>query len=119
MINFNDGAAGNSRSASPTSIPTLKLENLSQDFKTANILETRQVDGKYGKQVAVKLTFGGGTYIWYLKLNNPNLRFLVQAFGQDETTWAGNEFMLGLEHDSFNNRLQMRCKVKEAKTAKR
>lgn len=112
MINLNEQQSS-TRRGNASSIPALKLENLSQDKRTAKILETRQVEGKYGKQVAVKMTYGGGTYIWYLKLNNPNLRFLVDNFGQDENAWAGNEFLIGLEHDSFNNNLQIRCSLKE------
>ena len=116
MINLNEESKG--RRGSQSSIPALKLENLSQDKRTCKVLETRQVTGTYGKQVAVKVTVGGGTYIWYLKMNNPNLRWLCDNFGTDETQWAGEEFMIGLEHDSFNNNLQIRCSAKEAKSKK-
>lgn len=110
MIDLN--AADTKTPRNQSSIPALRIENLSTDFRRAKVLDVRPVhEGRFGKQVDVKLTQGGGTYIWYIRLNDPNLKWLVEQFGADETQWPGNEFAIGLKVDDFNNKLRIRCEV--------
>jgi hypothetical protein len=99
------------------SIPSLKLENVSFDKRTAKILAARPQDGKFGRQIAVKIAFAGQTYIWYVRVDSKDgswCRFLTDNFGQDESMWAGHEFLLFAEHDDFNNRNQIAVAGKEA-----
>jgi hypothetical protein len=106
MINYEsgDGKSQTRRGQEAGGIPRLKMENLSFEKRTARVLAVRE-EMAYGEsQVIVKIAFSNSTYLWYLKKKNPNLKFLVDSFGQDETKWMDEEFFLYLENDSFNNR---------------
>lgn len=110
----NTGSKGGSNRGG---LPYLKTENLNFDKRTANIIAARTEDDNFkpGQQaVVVKIAFAGNTYLWTLRLDNPNLDILCDAFGDDEEKWPGKEFLLFLETDSFNNKNWMRVEIPTA-----
>ena len=114
MISYGDsGKTGSGRGGASSGIPRLKMENMSFEKRTARILAVREEQAYGESQVIVKVAFANSTYLWYLKKNNPNLKFLVDTFGADENKWIDEEFFLFLENDTFNNRNTVRTAVPE------
>jgi hypothetical protein len=108
MINYEEKGSSKQqqpRKGSGGAITTLALENVSFDRKSARVLAVRpNIEGKYGKQAAIKIAYSGNTYIFYLGVSDTRLKQLIDEFGRDENKWVGREFLLYLENDEFNNR---------------
>lgn len=99
------GQSSGKGSQRTTGLPFLRIENLNFDKRTAKILAVKQgEDSRGNKQVTLKVSFVGNTYLWGLRLNNPNVAHLCHIFGNDEETWVGQTFLLALETDEFTNR---------------
>jgi hypothetical protein len=101
-------------------LPYLKVENVNFDKRTASVLSARMEDDNFNRNapqvLSLKIAFAGATYLWNLRINNPNLDILADSFGDDETKWVGKEFLLFLETDTHTNNNQIRAEVvKEAK----
>jgi len=98
-------------------IPYLKIENVNFDKRTANILSARMEPDSFNKSapdvLSLKIAFAGATYLWNLRISNPNLDILADVFGDDEQKWVGKEFLLFLETDSHTNKNQIRAEVKQ------
>lgn len=104
MIKFQGDNASGSRSQR-TGIPFLKVENVSPTPKPCKILAVKQGKDNKGKdQVMLKINYSGPVYLWSLRLNNPNVQHLIGMFGEDESAWKDQEFLLGLEPDEFSGR---------------
>jgi hypothetical protein len=95
-------------------IPYLKIENVNFEKRIARILDVREQDSKFGKQVVVKIAYAAATYLWAINLTNTLLVDLCNFFTQDENKWPGREFYLYLETDDFTNKNRM--KVEEVPT---
>src|SRR5690348_421739 len=107
MIEYKDDGRGKrGPSSNTTTLPTLKPENMTFEKRLLRILATRKVNGRFGEQVALKVVYASQTWLWYQAItkSNPILSFLVDKFGADETAWPGNEVLLFLQHDEFDNR---------------
>jgi hypothetical protein len=105
---------GRSRGSGQTGIPYLKTENVNFDKRTANIIACRVEDDAFkpGQQAVVaKIAFAGNTYLWTIRLDNPNLDILCDAFGDDEQKWVGKDFLLFLETDEFTNKNYTRVEI--------
>lgn len=108
MIQY-DGGNGNKSNGrgqqQRAGLPFLKTENLNFDKRTAKILAVKPgEDNRGNKQITLKISYAGNTYLWGLRLNNPNVKHLIDMFGNDEEKWVGESFLLALETDEFTNR---------------
>lgn len=107
MINIAGNGGGGARPQGQRQrggLPFLKAENVTAEKRVAKILGTKQGEDQRGKgKVSLKIAFAGNTYLWDLRLNNPNLATLVGLFGQHEEQWVGEQFLLGLQEDEFTN----------------
>lgn len=115
-------SSGGSSKGQRGGLPYLKQENITFDKRTASIIAARTEDDNFkpGQQaVVVKMAFAGNTYLWTLRLDNPNLDILCDAFGDDEEKWVGKEFLLFLETDTFNNKNWMRVEIPSTQSSKK
>ena len=106
MINpsTQSGVPASQGKANRGGIPYLKTENVNFDKRTAKILATKLgQDQKGSATVILKIAYAGNTYLWTLRMSNPNLVILCERFGNDEEKWVGESFMLALETDEFTN----------------
>lgn len=87
----------------PARIPFLTIEHLTKQPKEAKILSvramTREWNGKASQVVSYKLAMDGHTFMWDLKLTNPNLKTLQNKFGLDENDHVGQKILIFLEQD--------------------
>jgi len=108
LITYNDApdSKRGGKSKNTSTLPTLKPENLTFEKRSLKVLAARKVDGNYGEQVCLKVNYAGQLWLWWqsIKKNNSILTFLINNFSQDETTWAGSEFLIYLEQDEFDLR---------------
>jgi hypothetical protein len=87
-------------------IPFLKLENIHPSEllpMTISAVKTGK-DQKGKDQITLKILYRGVAYLFSPRLNNPNVKHLIDLFGADETKWSGKECLLGQEPDDFSGR---------------
>jgi hypothetical protein len=98
-----------------TGLDFLSIKDLSATKQLAKILAARTQPDTYkpGQPdlVAVKIQLPGKLRLWNLRTNNPNLEYLGDQLGDDETQWAGVELFLFNEVDEFDNKTWIRCEV--------
>lgn len=103
-------AAGTTEKATPRKnsggsarIPFLTVEHLTKQPKEAKVLSvramTKEWNGRASQVVSYKLAMDGHTFMWDLKLANPNLKILQDKFGLDENDHVGQKILLFLEQD--------------------
>lgn len=95
-------------------LPFLKITNVAFDKKTAKVLSTRMESDNFKPDqevVSVKIAYNSATYLWTLRMNNPNLDILIDAWGPEESKWIGKEFLLFLETDEHTNNSLIRAEV--------
>ena len=103
-------AAGATEKATPRKnaggsarIPFLTVEHLTKQPKEATVLSvramTKEWNGRSSQVVSYKLAMDGHTFMWDLKLANPNLKILQDKFGLDENDHVGQKILLFLEQD--------------------
>lgn len=107
-------------------LPYIKVENLSTDKAIARVLDVRIAEpapegSRNFSDIRIKIACKGATWLYGLKLNNPELKKLQDAFSLDENNWPGKEFYLYVEEDEFDGKLYMRVdtNVTTGKAAKK
>jgi len=116
LISYKDDDKSTARNRNNgTALSTLKPENMTFERRNLKIIAARKVNGKFGEQVQVKVSYAGQLWLWYQNITKDNtiLTFLVQHFSADETTWAGRECLLYLEQDEFDLRNRPKCELGE------
>lgn len=87
---------------------------LTYDEQTAKIQEVKinpQVEGRQNySDVVVKFTVGGKPHLLGLRVGNPELDKLTDAFGDNENQWVGREFAIYLEEDVFDGKKWVRVR---------
>jgi hypothetical protein len=96
----------------------LKWTHLSADPKTAKVLACRlQPDNFKPKEqlIMTKLSLDGQTFLFPLRLNNPNLQVLQNAFGYDENEWIDKKFHVFAEEDEVTgqHRIAVEAPIKD------
>ena len=92
----------------------LKADDLSTDPKTAKILAVRVQPDNFNPKVNVvmcKVTLDGHIKMWPIRLNNPNLEVLQNAFGTNENDWLDKKIQLSVEEDEFDGRHWIRAAI--------
>lgn len=104
---------GGGRKRKGSGLRYLSADMLSTAHQLAEIVAARVQDDNFkpnGPQVVVvKLKFKGEFILWTLRSLNPSLEVIGDAFGDDETKWAGKDVELYIEEDSFDGKKWIRC----------
>lgn len=109
----------------PNGLLYIKSENLTTDKVRAKILDIRVAEPaaegtRNFSDIRLKIVVKGATWLYGLKLNNPELAKLQAAFGLDENNYPGKEFFLYNEEDEFDHKIYMRVEpIMEAKSEKK
>lgn len=91
--------------------PFLTKQMLSTVRKQAKVLGVKAVPDNFKPEetmISVKLVLEGKTTLWSLRLNNPMLTLLQDAWGLDENNWIDKSFSLFLESDEHTGVSQIR-----------
>jgi uncharacterized C2H2 Zn-finger protein len=101
-------------------VPFIKAEDLGRDPQRAKILMV-QTENTGFNDVIVKIAVKGKSFFFGLKASNGNFKTLFNAFGSDENSWIGQEFMIGLEWNdwyekNFVNVMEAPASASKAKT---
>lgn len=100
----------------------LKWQDLSSDWKTAKILACQPMEDNFNKGktlVMCKLSLEGKIRLFPLRVNNPNLEVLQNAFGVDENDWVDRHILLKTEEHSITGQHQIVADVPEQKESTR
>jgi hypothetical protein len=117
--NTDDSKTGKGRQQQ-SGIPYLTNQMMTVEQRKAKIMAVRiDLDGKFGPQVTLKITYAGALYLWRLKLNNPSYAALLEKIGPDENAWPGTEFLLGLEQDEFTAQFWPKVTFPESSSGKK
>ena len=117
-------ASGNRQQRQRSGYTYITEQDLSKDKQLARVLAVKENDQKVSEgqrrfsDIIVKIAFKGETRLFGLKLNNPNLAILQEAFTQDENKWPDREFYLFLEEEEFSGRMFPRVEPVTAKKAR-
>jgi Zn-finger nucleic acid-binding protein len=121
-----NGGNRNPQGRKPNGLPYIKSENLSSDKAKAKILDVRVAEpaaegSRNFSDIRVKIACKGATWLYGLRLNNPELAKLQAAFSLDENNWPGKEFYLYNEIDEFDGKIWMRAEpiISEKKSSKK
>jgi hypothetical protein len=88
----------------------LKAADLTEDKKTAKILSCRLQPDNFDKSrqlVSVKLSLNGVIKLWPVRINNPSLAVLQEAFGRNEDDWVEKRILLWSEEDEHTGKHQI------------
>ena len=91
----------------------IKPANLTTDKAIAKILDVRVAeppqDGTRNfSDIRFKIALRGVTWLYGVRLNNPELKKLQDAFGLDENNYPGKKFYMYVQEDEFDGRIYMR-----------
>jgi len=103
----------------PNGLPFLSKEHANHAKQPGKVVAARLEDDNFrkGEQVVtLKVEFREQHYLYNLRTNNPTLDSLIEAWGDDETTWNNKPVVIFNEEDDFNGKTWLRIEPSDDTT---
>lgn len=114
--NDRQGGRAGGRGGRRNGLAYLSTKEATHTAQPGKIIAARVEDDTFrpGNQVvAMRIRFKGQDWLYNLRTNNPTLDGLCNAFGDDESTWAGKDVSIFNEEDDFNGKVWLRIDPSE------
>lgn len=115
MINLpkKNAATTQNETKASSSIPFLSIRDLTATPIDCEILDVR-AEGCVNNDVEILLKHPVvGERIWGLRLNNPRLPEIVDAYTPDEKTWKTKHLLMFTSEDTFRKSTYIACRIPE------